>query len=144
MLIYDRWAYPIARLAAGGTLSVDKQLEPQTAETYLRRVTVQDEKSIRAPYDRSSADVKRIMEMLLFYELAGGEVYTGLTHRAQNFIDLSNHVRMGQAILLVRATEPASAMLRNDEPLAAQARQQETYYRFLLPVTQGEPQAEPK
>ncbi len=103
VLIYDRWAYPIRHLQPGSTIAVDKELEPQTAETFLRHVTVFDEKSVRAPYDRSSTDIDRIMEMLLFYDLAGGELYTGLAHRYQNFVDLSHHVRLGQAVLLGRA-----------------------------------------
>ncbi len=112
VLIYDRWAYPIRHLQPGSTITVDKQLEPQTAETYLRHVTVFDEKSNRGPYDRSSTNIDQIMEMTLFYDLAGGEGYTGLAHRYQNFVDLSSHLRVGQAILMGRTPTPAANLIR--------------------------------
>ena len=48
VLFYDRWAYPLQGLAGGSTITL-REHEPQTAETFLRRVTVFDDKSVRAP-----------------------------------------------------------------------------------------------
>ena len=78
VLLYDRWAYPIRQWQPGGIIAIERQLVPQTAETYLRHAAVVDEKSGRGPYDRGSTNVDHIMEMLLFYELAGGEELHGL------------------------------------------------------------------
>ena len=44
--------------------------------------------------------------MLMFHEAARGQSYTGLTHRYQPQIDLSEHVRLGQAVLVGRAERP--------------------------------------
>ena len=44
--------------------------------------------------------------MLMFHESARGKNYTGLTHRYQPQIDLSEHIRLGQAVLVGRAKYP--------------------------------------
>ena len=49
----------------------------------------------------------RDMEMLQFHKAAGGEVYTGLTHAYQPYLDLTDHLRTGRAILLGRGASPS-------------------------------------
>jgi Protein of unknown function (DUF1549) len=143
VLVYDRWAYPLDGRTEGRTVDVDKQLEPQTVETYFRHITVFDEKSGWAPYDRASTDLVRVVETMMFHTLTGGELYTNLTNRAQGYVDLSSQVRLGRAVLLGRTDRPASQLLRHatqgdssgGKPLEAEG-QRQTFYRFVLPVTQ--------
>ncbi|HEY1784169.1 MAG TPA: hypothetical protein VGG30_01425 [Pirellulales bacterium] len=150
VVIYDRWAYPIPAELAGETIDVDKQLEPQTVETYFRHITIFDEKSTRAPYDRTSTDLAHIVETMMFHTLTGGELYTNLINRAEGFVDLSETVRLGRAVIVGRAPQPAAELLRSGagqadgeragsgaaagEPLDAEG-QRVTFYRFVLPVT---------
>jgi hypothetical protein len=149
VLIYDRWAYPLASVVAGETIDVDKQLEPQTVETYFRHITIFDEKSARAPFDRTSTDLVRILETMMFHSLIGGELYTNLANRAQGYVDLSGQVRLGRAVLVGRAPRPAATLLRTgagqagDEPSGGTPAESElldaegqhlTIYRFVLPV----------
>jgi hypothetical protein len=165
VLIYDRWAYLLPPGGAGETIDVDKQLEPQTVETYFRHITAFDEKSGRAPYDRASTDLAHILETMMFHTLAGGELYTNLTNRAQAYVDLSGQVRLGRAVLVGRAPRPAATLSRSGagrgdhdragsqsghrQPAASDSSggdssapglldaggQHLTFYRFVLPVT---------
>ena len=113
VLIYDRWAYPLPAELAGETIDVDKQLEPQTVETYFRHITIFDEKSDRAPYDRASTDLAHILETMMFHSLTGGDLYTNLANRAQGYVDLSGLVRLGRAVIVGRARQPAATLLRS-------------------------------
>ncbi|HEX4142139.1 MAG TPA: hypothetical protein VHY91_01205 [Pirellulales bacterium] len=138
VMIYDRWAYPLAAELAGETIDVDKQLEPQTVETYFRHVTIFDEKSARASYDRASTDLVHILEIMMFHSLTGGELYTNLANRAQGYVDLSSQVRLGRAVIMGRATRPAAMLLRGgdaERELVDADGQHLTFYRFVLPVT---------
>jgi hypothetical protein len=150
LLIYDRWAYPLPTPATDETIDVDKQLEPQTVETYFRHITIFDEKSTRAPYDRASTDLTHILETMMFHSLTGGELYTNLANRARGFVDLSSQVRLGRAVIVGRASQPAATFRRSgagradrdsaggnaaeSELLDAEG-QHLTFYRFVLPVT---------
>ncbi len=145
VLIYDRWAYPLQPGAGGETIDVDKQLEPQTVETYFRHITAFDEKSTRAPYDRASTDLTRILETMMFHALTGGEMYTNLANRSQGYVDLSSQVRLGRAVLMGRSPQPAAMLSRRGasqtgddtagRDLVDAEGQHLTFYRFVLPVT---------
>ncbi len=84
--------------------------------------------------------------MLMFYSAAGGRAYTRLTDNYQGYVDLSRHLREGQAILVGHSREPASQVtvrksrggqtggatqLANPQDPAVQ---HWTFYRILLPV----------
>ena len=152
VLIYDRWAYPLLSRAGGETIDVERQLEPQTAETYFRHFTIFDEKSTRAPYDRASTDLAQILETMMFHALIGGETYTNLANRWQGYVDLSGQLRLGRAVLMGRASRPAAMLLRRgadgeagdtngagSDPAGSDLTDAEgqhvTFYRFVLPVT---------
>ena len=113
VLVYDRWAYPLT-IGGGETIDVERDLEPQTIETFFRHVTIIEEKTRRAPYDRASTNLAQIVETMMFHDLVGGEVYTRLSGQAQNYVDLSGLIGLGRAILVGRSTEPATTLLRTD------------------------------
>jgi hypothetical protein len=159
VLVYDRWAYPLATRVGGDTIDIDKELDPQTVETYFRHLTRFDEKSSRGSYDRSSTDLVRILETMMFHDAIGGELFTRLSSESQAYVDLSDQVRLGRAVLVGRSAEPATALLRRDEKptdkdaaagsktdgshpagseLVDPAGQRVTFYRFVLPVKLAE------
>jgi hypothetical protein len=92
------------------------------------------------------------MQMLMFHEAARGSNYTGLTHRYQPQIDLSEHIRLGQAVLVGRAEQPATKLNdaaplrvhRSYEPFhgvlniqfapIAEKTEHWTYFRIIFPV----------
>ena len=71
---------------------------------------------------------------MMFHERAGATNYTGLLNRYQNFVDMSNELELGRAILIGRG--PAGAQVKiNDQPAPDDAQNRHTtIYRFVLPV----------
>ncbi len=137
-LHFDRWVYTIPRLRNGQSLAVGDQLQPLTSRTLLTRQRTVREKELRevaTAYDAQTTDLARIMEIMAFYELAGGQRYAaGLTNRYQEFLDLSGHLTLGRAVLFARVATPMSTLAREGEPLAGPAHEQVTFYRFVIPV----------
>jgi hypothetical protein len=73
----------------------------------------------------------------MFHAAARGSSYTGLTHRYQPQLDLSEHIRLGQAVLVGRAAAPVLALhTPADQPLVpARQTQHWTWYRLVMPVS---------
>jgi len=112
-------------------------LPPLNLEARLTERRVEQSKDVSTPWEQDSLDIPRIVQMLMFHESARGRSYTGLTHRYQSRIDLSEHVRLGQAILVGRSSAPvarltdgsSAAPLSGPDGTAAW-----TWYRIVLPV----------
>jgi hypothetical protein len=131
VLLFERWAWPLGTLRPRETVQIDRLFSPRTIDTLLtQRKTVGDKDQI-TPYDRGGGDAGRILQMMMFYQAAGGRRYTGLSNGYVRFLDLSGHLRMGQAILMARGPAAGTWLLdgqaaADDEPT--------TYYRFVMPV----------
>jgi hypothetical protein len=110
-------------------------------------------KDVSTPWEQDSVDVPRIMQMLMFHEAARGSTYTGLTHRYQPQVDLSELIRLGEAVLVGRSERPVSDLsdispltqlkLPKDfhgvlnvqsGPIALDETTCWTYFRIILPV----------
>jgi len=135
VLIYDKWAYVIGELEPGSEIDFDA-IDPQTADTYLRRVTVEHDRQIAPPYERSSFDVTRIIEIMTAHDIVGAEKYTGLANQYQGFTEISRLVRNGRAALFGRAVGPAARLERDGEPLADGKTENWTFHRYVFPVAE--------
>ncbi|HTQ39965.1 MAG TPA: hypothetical protein VMJ32_13130 [Pirellulales bacterium] len=133
VLLFDRWAYPLGTLTPGKSVALES-LEPQTMDTYLTKRRTVDAREEVPTYDRTSFDVPRIIEVMMFHEAAGGANYTGLLHRYQRFVDLTNQLKFGRAILVGRGPDGAVVQI-DGQPVADDAANRHTsMYRFVLPV----------
>jgi hypothetical protein len=113
------------------------ELAPLNLEARLTQRRVEQSKDVSTPWEKDSVDIPRIMQMLMFHDAARGRSYTELTHRYQPQIDLSEHVRLGQAVLVGRAEHPIARLVGGDSstPLAAADDTNTwTWYRIILPV----------
>lgn len=137
VLIYDTWAYPLGKLEPGRVIDIGKDLDPQTVETYLRQVTVRGDREFAPPFEQTSFDVPRIVEIMSCHELAGGRGYTGLDGTYQEFVDLSKLVRDGRAILIGHRPKAATRLVCDGQPLDDPAGQAWTFYRFVFPVAKA-------
>ena len=108
---YDNWAYPVeGRLGPGESCDLEF-VTPLDLKWQLTRRRVVESTDVSSPWDRADlTDPMRITEMLMFYGAAGGRAYTRLTHSYQGFVDLSRHLRTGQAVLVGRSKQPASVL----------------------------------
>ena len=114
-LCFDRWVYELPPIAARGTRTVGFTSTVKTIGGWLTESRVNsDFKMVSQPWNRQNLDVRRIIRMIMFHDVAGGMDYTGLLHRFQSGLDFSDHLQQGRAVLVGRANSPASQIrLRN-------------------------------
>jgi hypothetical protein len=166
VLVYGNFAYHAEEndspLRTGATVRAD-QVPSRLVTDYLVRVSTQtverkDRKTkdytfTHQTYDPLGRDLLALMQTTSFYQLAGGESYTGLTNSTLQTEDLSRLVDANRAVLFGRfrnsayedAEMPVEGVGRSAEPLAAQysldgkpvtPRYRECFVRWVLPVQQ--------
>jgi hypothetical protein len=92
------------------------------------------------PFEMYNRDTSYILRFMMFYEAAGGRKYTHLANDYQSFVDLSNLLKTGRAILVADALQNANAakhgaiLLRKNLPLARDEDRHAVIYRFVFPV----------
>jgi hypothetical protein len=118
-------------------------VSPRNLEWYLSRRRVVDTKDVGTPWEQTSTDVPRILEVMMFYKAAGGAGYTRLTHRYQPTVDLSDHLRTGRAILVGRSSVAGSRLQPAGEPWDESNVRRWAFYRVLFPVDRSERAAVP-
>jgi hypothetical protein len=145
VLVHGHWAYDLGDLPAGQVARLGPTAKRSELRTYLtgRRLVFDDTKSRYeeevTPYDLAGTDVRRILQTMMFFEAAGGSRYTGLVDNAQSFIDASDLLKTGRA-MLVGFAAPASVdrvavpLLSDGRPLAAPGDPHLVAVRIVLPV----------
>lgn len=134
-LIYDRWAYQVPKLAPGAAVRLGVDINPVTAKTMLTQQRIVGSKEIVATFDTQSKDVPRILELMMFHKLAGGDQYSGgLFNRYQSYVDLSPLVELRRAVFVARVRTPGSVLERDGKPIAVDEDHHWVYYRFVIPV----------
>ncbi len=133
VVFFGGLAYPLEDLNAGQTVQFDRR-DPISAAALLTERPSTAGKDQTPPYNRACIDPLRILQVMMFYDLAGGANYSGLLNRFQSFVDLSNQLNYGRAILVGRG--PAAAPMQlNGQPLKDdRMNRHDTVYRFVLPV----------
>jgi hypothetical protein len=137
-LVYGNWLYRGDRaLEPGDTISIDDFSVTRYLDWHLtRRRVTSEHKDVSTPWDRAELDVPRIVEMLMFHEAAGGQVYTRLQNRYQGFVDLSEPVptrasRVGGGVATSRLAELGTR--RQDRSTKTRNRSW-TFVRVVYPV----------
>jgi hypothetical protein len=85
----------------------------------------------------SEKEVSRIAEVLMFYDAAGGKSYTGLSHNYQSFVDMSDSLMLGQAVLVGEIQTRASSLSFSESGEKVddlEYDQVTTFVRIVLPV----------
>ena len=144
-LVFDRWAFKLGTLDPGARRRSTSTRNAWTSETLLtgRRLAFDQKthagKSAVNPYDAASRDAPYILQTMMFYQAADGPRYTALANDYQGFVDMSELLRAGRAVLVAapagRRPPAPPRCLRDDRPLGNQADSRTTLYRFVLPVT---------
>ena len=137
LLLYENWAYKLERkgsvLQPGDATPVHLE-KPLNFNWRLTRRRVVEIKDITTPWEQRDLDVPRILEMMMFHGVAGGDKYSHLHHRYQSYVDLSEHLTIGRAILLARAKQSASEIELNGQAVGEGYDQRWTFYRVVFPV----------
>jgi len=143
MVLYENWMYPVTGTLTPGKAVTFDGVSPRNLEWHLSRRRVVDTKEVVTRWDQASLEVPRILEMMMFYQAAGGAAYTGLTHRYQTYLDLSEHLRTGRAILVGRSSAADSRLARDHDGWDAKRVRQWAFYRVVFPVDRSERAAIP-
>jgi len=143
MVLYENWMYPVSGTLSPGEAVTFDGVSPRNLEWHLSRRRVVDSKDVGTPWDQGSSDVPRILEMMMFYRAAGGAAYTGLTHRYQPDLDLSEHLRTGRAILVGRSATAGSRLTPVGATWEPDRVRQWAFYRVVFPVDRSERAAVP-
>lgn len=143
IVLCGRWAYLVDELDKGGVV----QLRPGTQRDTMRLLRaykrIQDAKSktyreVNIPYSAAAYDIPEIIQKMMFFKVVGGREYTGLAHAYQDFVDLSDHLNLGRAIVVAQVSvdQPLTQVaLTVDGQEQAQV-QHWVFLRALLPVKQ--------
>ena len=143
ILAYEHWAYDLKTIEPGQSVPLGAMTQRSELRTLLtsRKLVLESEKDAyhreTAVYDQGSTDVPYVLRMMMFYQAAGGYHYTGLTNDYQRFVDLSDLLKTGCAVLVGQASDDhvAAEWQRDGHPLGDAASNRHTvFYRFVLPV----------
>lgn len=120
---------PVEQRELRGFLTQVFLKQVQRDETKAGNPEVRD---LQTPYDPSRRDINYIIRMLTFHQASGGRDYTGLQHDVLGNSDLSNHLRLGRAILFGRLQQRSAEWKVGGQSL--DDNQPQTFVRIVLPV----------
>ena len=137
------WYYKIGTLPPGASFALESVQRKQNLTYRLTRRSVDQSgdrnyTDITTPWKQTSFDVGRIMEMIMFHAAAGGRDYTGLVHRYQGQLDMSDQLNMQTAILFGRLDVPASQWTVTADGLGARTERNWAFGRVLIPVQRND------
>jgi hypothetical protein len=145
LLAFGRWAITFKQpIGAGETFDLSSPLaeieRTELATRLTQKTMVFDSKKnefnqVTTPYQRESYEVGLILRQILFHRAAGGAGYAELSNRYLHRLDLSSQLTAGRAVLLARADLAGSRLLVDGKEPPSGDRQQETFVRFVIPVT---------
>jgi len=148
VLAYDRWAYELHDLAPGQAAMFDqnsKRSELKTLLTGKRAIFGEKYSQEVTQYEPENTNIAYVLRYMMFYSAINGESYTKMDNAYQSFVDLSDLLKTGRAILTAEGpSQPlekyqGAALLRNDKPLAGPQDRHVTLYRFVFPVKREAP-----
>lgn len=136
-LVFENWAYLIDQpLEPGQTFDIQTEADEKTLKSMLTRKVQRSEsdRSDNSPWDPTDTRVSRIADIMMFYQAAGGNRYTGLTHDFQSFIDMSDHINLKRAILIGEVDSRGAGLKINDDKLPENYDNVTTIVRVVFPV----------
>ncbi len=146
ILAYQRWAYVLETLEPAGSVRIDSMTKRSELRTLLtgRKIVFTEKRDHyhqeSTPYDRASIDPAYVLRAMMFYSAAGGEQYTRLSNGYQNFVDFSDLLKTGRAVLVAEAPPecPGATWMCDGKPFDSEECKRVTVLRFVFPVEQTE------
>jgi len=138
-LFYGSWAYRLGTLKPGQRIAVGEQLSPRKVKTIVTRDALGEsgptEGRVFAPEQASPAE---LLNLMMFYDAAGGFGFAHLPHRYQLYCDLSRSLELGRAILIAESDKPVAQLIDTETEKAVGDEQDlsTVTYRFLFPIKQ--------
>lgn len=140
-LLYGSWGYRLGTLNDGQHIEVSDQLSPRSTKTIVTRdalgqsgATIGDEARVFSAEQAAATD---ILNLMMFYDVAGGYSFAHLPNRFQAFCDMSRQLELGRAVLVGEAAAAGAEMADGEtgQPVGdAKLSTGSVIYRFILPV----------
>jgi len=137
-LIFENWAYILdSPLDEGDTFDVRTEANEKTLRALMTRrfkKLDEDNRSKNTAWNPTDTNTGRIASMMMFYQAAGGNNYTGLTHRYQSFTDMSHNLFLNRAMLVGEIDSVGAELIVDGERVSDNYDQSRTIVRIVLPV----------
>jgi hypothetical protein len=140
-LLYGTWAYRLGNLEVGRELNVDAGRDAIQVKTLVMRSTgvAADRaggETGQSTFIADRASAEEILNLMMFYEAAGGAAFAQLPNRYQAYCDLSRLLELGRAILVAEADAPGGQLVDSGDGATLRQSGDPTtvVYRFVLPV----------
>jgi hypothetical protein len=139
-LLYATWAYRLGTLKPGQQVEVNEQLSPRKVKTVVTHDAFGNESSaVGRVFAAEQADAKEILNLMMFYEVAGGYGFAHLPNRYQAFCDMSRILDLGRAVLVAETSDPGSQLTVGKSEISTDGSESRptVIYRFVLPVNRN-------
>jgi hypothetical protein len=139
-LLYGTWAYRLGNLEDGQQFEVGPHLDAIQVRTMVARSAGIAADQLSGETERSMffsdrASAEELVNLIMFYEAAGGQAFAQLPSRYQSYCDLSRLLQFGRAILVAEAPGPGRQLVDGDgKRLGKSDGTSLVMYRFVLPV----------
>jgi len=146
-LLYGSWAYRLGNLGIGQRVDIGDELSPRRAKTIVTRDALGDsgataghiEGRVFAPNQAAPLD---ILNLMMFYETAGGYGFAHVPNRFQAYIDMSRQLELGRAVLVGESAADGLSIVDDEsgKPLVDESENSpSTVFRYILPVQRATP-----
>lgn len=146
ILAYGRWGYDLGTLRPGQSAQIDpmsrKRIELKTLlARRFGNLDVPEGPFATRLSEGSRVAIANTLQRMMFFEALGGKRQQGLSHRYQRFVDFSDLLRTGRAVLVaivpahpVDGPRHGAVLLRDGQPMAKPDDRHLLIYRFVYPV----------
>lgn len=131
LVLYGNTVYLFGDVSAGSTVDLSSGTE-RSLRFFLQSA---DSNAETARWTTGDRRISRVFDMLMFFRVAGGEDFTGLSNDFQNEFDLSEALSLGKAVFSGRVDgDSACPLTIADRGGAPKFDRQTTFLRIVLPV----------
>jgi hypothetical protein len=140
-LFYNGWGYQVGTLMAGQQKEVGEELSPLRVKTMVARSALGKAANLAegSVYHPDDASPEAVLNLMMFFDAAGGRGFAQLPNRFQAEVDLSRLLDLGRAIVVAEADYSGSRLVEeeSDEEIG-EADSSDVVYRVVFPVRMEE------
>ncbi len=135
-VLHGRWGYRLGELSPAEQIEIGPQLGPKQVKSIVTRRSRTTSASDADIFLASRATADELLDVMMFYEAAGGEAFAGLPNRYQSDCDLSALLDLDRAILVAQGTQSGSQWTNTTtgESLETDDDASTIVYRFIIPL----------
>lgn len=139
-LLYNDWGFWLGNIGADGRVTVGDEQTPRRVKTIVTQEALgRSRRGEQAAFFADRATIKELVNLMMFYEAAGGFAFAQLPNQFQSSSDLSRTMTLGRAVLVAEVeTEGSRLVDATSGDAIGDAESAGVIYRFVLPVGDSE------